>query len=236
MGGDDRTVLLELMSLGRADSPDYRDRALQWLSSGVEFDGWVWGAGRRLADGSVAIDTARLEGRANTLLAEFGEVAALDPVSRRFADEPRQLQNVCVERDYASGNLRPVGDYLRRHRIGQLMLCGVTHPRWGGLSWLTLYREDAARPFTPEEALFAEFALPFILLAEAARGPAPGRDIEGLTRRELQVASAYASGGDYKSVARSMGLAPATVRSHLQKVFHKLDVHSKIELRQRLFD
>ncbi len=236
MGAGDNQVLLELMQLGRAESPEYRRRAMNWLTGGIEFDGWVWGTGHRLQDGSVVIEEARLEGRSQALLAEFGEVAALDPVSRRFAAEPRRLQNVCVARDYAARRLRPVGDYLKRHRIGQLMLCGVVHPRRGRLSWLTLYREAADRPFDAREAAFAEFALPFVLMAGDACPDARERVADRLTPRELEVASAYASGGDYKRIAREMGLAPATVRSHLLKIFRKLGVHSKIELRQCLFN
>ncbi|MCB1955430.1 MAG: helix-turn-helix transcriptional regulator [Rhodocyclaceae bacterium] len=236
MGAGEMLELLDLMQLGRAANPVFRRRALAWLGSGIEFDGWVWGSGRRLPDGSVVIDDARLEGRSPALLAEFGEVAALDPVSRRFALEPRRLQNVCVSRDYAAPRLRPVGDYLRRHRIGQLMLCGVTHPLQGRLSWLTLYRAAEDRPFDADEARFAEFALPFVLMAGEPCDASRERLSEQLTPREREVASAYAAGADYKRIARDMALAPATVRSHLLKIFRKLGVHSKIELRQRLVD
>ena len=87
--GDNR-VLLELMQLGQAESPDYRQRALAWLNGGVEFDGWVWGSGRRMPDGSVLIDEARLEGRSQALLAEFDEVAALT-AERDWIDQHRLL-------------------------------------------------------------------------------------------------------------------------------------------------
>ncbi|MCB1906773.1 MAG: response regulator transcription factor [Rhodocyclaceae bacterium] len=232
---EERDQLLELMRQGLSPGPHYRRSALRWLSRRIEFDGCVWGVGRRLEDGTVSIDDASVEGRSRSLLDEFVDVAGLDPVSRRFAQEPRRLQNVSVERDYAASALRPVGEYLRRHRIGQLLLCGVTHPRHGGLSWLTLYREDPARPFNSRDADFAEFALPFVLLAQAAPWSGVTPLAERLSRRELEVAMAYASGSDYKTIAQHMSLAPATVRSHLQRIYRKLAVRSKIALRQRLF-
>ncbi|MEM7212574.1 MAG: GAF domain-containing protein, partial [Pseudomonadota bacterium] len=53
---------------------------------------------------------------------------------------------------------------------------------------------------------------------------------ETLTKRELEVASAYASGESYKEIARTLGLSPTTVRTHLRTVYTKLGVTSKIEL------
>ena len=47
-------------------------------------------------------------------------------------------------------------------------------------------------------------------------------------------ARAYATGADYKSIARTLAVSPATVRSHLLNIFRKLEVHNKIELRRRL--
>ena len=53
---------------------------------------------------------------------------------------------------------------------------------------------------------------------------------ETLSKRELEVASAYASGESYKEIARTLGLSPTTVRTHLRTVYTKLGVTSKIEL------
>ena len=55
---------------------------------------------------------------------------------------------------------------------------------------------------------------------------------EALSKREQEVADAYASGQSYKEIARDLGLSPTTVRSHLRAVYSKLGVTSKIELAQ----
>ncbi|MEM6933501.1 MAG: LuxR C-terminal-related transcriptional regulator [Pseudomonadota bacterium] len=55
-----------------------------------------------------------------------------------------------------------------------------------------------------------------------------------LSKREHEVASAYAAGQSYKEIARDLGLSPTTVRSHLRTVYGKLQVTSKIELVRRL--
>ena len=61
-----------------------------------------------------------------------------------------------------------------------------------------------------------------------------GADV--LSKREKEVATAYASGESYKEIARSLGLSPTTVRTHLRTVYSKLGVTSKIELARFLDD
>ena len=61
-----------------------------------------------------------------------------------------------------------------------------------------------------------------------------GADV--LSKREKEVATAYASGESYKEIARSLGLSPTTVRTHLRTVYSKLGVPSKIELARFLDD
>ncbi|NNE25196.1 MAG: GAF domain-containing protein [Rhizobiales bacterium] len=61
-----------------------------------------------------------------------------------------------------------------------------------------------------------------------------GHVVEALSNREQEVADAYATGQNYKEIARELGLSPTTVRSHLRTVYSKLGVTSKIELAQFL--
>jgi len=60
--------------------------------------------------------------------------------------------------------------------------------------------------------------------------------VETLSKREGEVASAYADGDTYKVIARDLGISPTTVRSHLRTVYSKLNVTSKIALAQALAD
>lgn len=57
-----------------------------------------------------------------------------------------------------------------------------------------------------------------------------------LSPRELSVAQMFCEGQNYKSVARQLGIAPATVRHHLRQAYTKLSVHNKGELSRRLWD
>jgi len=106
----EQALLDVLQAAADASGAEYRRFALAWLEREIGFDGVVWGSGRRLADGAIHIDGAELKGRPAGLLADFNRVAAADPVSRRFGQDPRRLQRVDVARDYAAPALRPVGD------------------------------------------------------------------------------------------------------------------------------
>jgi two-component system nitrate/nitrite response regulator NarL len=51
-----------------------------------------------------------------------------------------------------------------------------------------------------------------------------------LTPREREVLSALVCGDDTKKVARSLGIAPATARCHIQSLLTKMGAHSRLEV------
>jgi adenylate cyclase len=51
-----------------------------------------------------------------------------------------------------------------------------------------------------------------------------------LSRRELQIARAYAAGSGYRDIADQLFIAPSTVRTHLSTIYRKLGVSSKVDL------
>jgi DNA-binding CsgD family transcriptional regulator len=55
-----------------------------------------------------------------------------------------------------------------------------------------------------------------------------------LSRRELEIARAYASGDNYHRIAERLCIAPSTVRTHLTTIYRKLSVSSKLELHKVL--
>lgn len=63
-----------------------------------------------------------------------------------------------------------------------------------------------------------------------------GDDSVELSFRESEIAGAYAGGASYREIAERLGIAPSTVRTHLTKVYRKLHVSSKIQLKARLDD
>ena len=54
--------------------------------------------------------------------------------------------------------------------------------------------------------------------------------LSSLTKRELEIAEAYADGETYQRIARRLFLAPSTVRTHLAAIYRKLGVSSKLQL------
>lgn len=66
-----------------------------------------------------------------------------------------------------------------------------------------------------------------LLLWATAGTPGP----DPLSPREREAALLYAGGESYKSIARHLGLSPATVRTYLRDVYARLGVRSKLELR-----
>ena len=57
---------------------------------------------------------------------------------------------------------------------------------------------------------------------------------ERLSARELEVAQCFALGQTYKEVARTLGMAPATVRHHLRRIYEKLGVNRKAQIAQQV--
>jgi adenylate cyclase len=55
-----------------------------------------------------------------------------------------------------------------------------------------------------------------------------------LTRRERQIALSYIEGEGCKTIARTLGISPATVRTHVNAIYRKLEVTNRIELLHRL--
>lgn len=60
----------------------------------------------------------------------------------------------------------------------------------------------------------------------------PRSPLDDLTPRERAVAEAFALGESYKEIARSLRMAPATVRHHLRSIYVKLNVSSKAQIVQ----
>ena len=62
-----------------------------------------------------------------------------------------------------------------------------------------------------------------------------------LTPREHEVLKALVEGKDSDKIAKSLFVSPNTVKSHIQKIYNKLDVHSRkdllrlVEGRRKLF-
>lgn len=61
------------------------------------------------------------------------------------------------------------------------------------------------------------------------KAPAPKSEVDQLTRRETEILAQLAKGYMYKEIAENMGIGMETVRTHLQHIYGKLQVHSRTE-------
>lgn len=59
------------------------------------------------------------------------------------------------------------------------------------------------------------------------------RDDITLSKREVQVLEQLATGLSYTDIAENLFLSPSTVRKHIENIYKKLQVHSKIEAVQK---
>jgi PAS domain S-box-containing protein len=68
------------------------------------------------------------------------------------------------------------------------------------------------------------------LVQERLSAPPPAAPENGtLTRRELEILRLLATGANTKVAAERLHVSPATVRNHVQNIFGKLGVHSRLE-------
>jgi PAS domain S-box-containing protein len=79
-----------------------------------------------------------------------------------------------------------------------------------------LFRPVAPKPERPEATV----------TAPAPLTPESG---DSLTRREREVLKLLAAGANTRVLAERLGISPATVRNHVQNLFGKLGVHSRLE-------
>lgn len=99
---------------------------------------------------------------------------------------------------------------------------------------LTMLRTSELGPFTaPELALvrniqpFLEYTLNTVYLPRRYRQRDRVQKVYQLTDRELDVVELIVAGASNKMIARQLELSLATVKTHLQHVFQKLDVSSR---------
>jgi DNA-binding NarL/FixJ family response regulator len=86
---------------------------------------------------------------------------------------------------------------------------------------------QAVRSAARGEALIAPYMLARLLHGlQKKDAPAP---VTPLTARELEVLRELSLGHDNEAVAKALRMSPNTVRTHVQNILSKLDVHSKLE-------
>ena len=106
---------------------------------------------------------------------------------------------------------------------------------------LTMIRTDADCPFTPEDVAvieklhpFMEYTLDKVFLSERISERKQLIERYDLTLREMDVLEYALSGLSNKELARYLKISLPTLRTHLQNIYLKVDVHSTSELISRV--
>jgi DNA-binding CsgD family transcriptional regulator len=58
----------------------------------------------------------------------------------------------------------------------------------------------------------------------------------GLTQRECEILERLASGGSNKELARALGISPNTVKTHVGRVYEKLEVQRRVQAIEKARD
>ncbi|MFK7969846.1 MAG: response regulator [Bacteroidia bacterium] len=85
--------------------------------------------------------------------------------------------------------------------------------------------QEGRMPMSP---LVAGKALDFLRLSPAPSSTDKPEDF-GLTPREIDILEPLASGKTYTEIAESLFISPKTVRRHIENIYRKLAVNSKVE-------
>jgi non-specific serine/threonine protein kinase len=94
--------------------------------------------------------------------------------------------------------------------------------------YATLFREGAGRPLDLVIGLAVEDA------DELPVPPHPQHPVDLLTRRELQIAALIAEGLSNRTIAETLVISKRTVDAHIDHIFAKLGVSSRVQLVIRL--
>ena len=137
--------------------------------------------------------------------------------------EQRPLDRATVAFAYPSGMLQHCG-------LGFMHLMRQEWPDWRSghlpLAVMKELEQTQARRFTGKCIDIVFTWIGGLLLLRAS----PISALARLSPRELMVARSYATGQTHKQIARSLNLAPSTVRNFLQRIYLKLEINDKAEL------
>lgn len=122
-------------------------------------------------------------------------------------------------------------------RLGAAALARQVARRWPAVAVVVVGDVDA-----PEATVLGRGATASEVLAALARGPRPAPELgpdkgrggvsllRALTTRERLVLRRLAEGRDMAEIAADLGVSEHTVRTHMQNLYAKLGLHSRLEV------
>jgi PAS domain S-box-containing protein len=151
-------------------------------------------------------------------------------------------QTICRHNCYVAAiaaTSSPVNSYDTRVRTKSGDL------RWVNVSILTFRASDNSAPLVVhlfrdatqkrESEEFTQQVLDAARRMRAGDFSAPSSPVsvtppaQDLTDREREVLSLLAQGLSTRDIAQTLSISPSTARNHIQNIFHKLNVHSRLE-------
>lgn len=137
-----------LDAAGTTSLNEFPEALLRVLHRSLEFDGAVVGHADPLSDEPFSIAVAYVHQRDSSILDEYRDLSASDPVTQLFLAGLLQPLAVDTEARYRDRAQAPMLDFSRRHSLRHLLLCGYPpHDQQKG-RWIVLYR-SYDRPFEP---------------------------------------------------------------------------------------
>ena len=132
-----------------------------------------------------------------------------------------------------AGETIPSCDLVTVARGGRQIWLNVSHltfpsPRRDGVTLVHIFRDvtqQKAKEQLVDQLSISLAGLPTSPLPDRA-SPRPGMR---LTRRERQVLALLARGYATKAIADRLGISPSTVKNHIQNIFSKFGVHTRLE-------
>ena len=67
------------------------------------------------------------------------------------------------------------------------------------------------------------------------KSPSPSEELDKLAPREQEVLNLLVTGHSYKMIADKCGITIETVRSHIKRIYEKLQVHSATEAASKAY-
>ncbi len=171
------------------------------------------------------------------LLELLGHRAAVFRSSVAFGSRTRSLDMLLGEEPHGPALLGAIRDLASREVSSPATQCDDTIPSHGTVLRATfqgaqigyaLLRVDLQIGTQPLVVVVVEHADVQASVATVLRAQ------YGLTEREIEVVRELAAGRSVRSVGEVLGMSEHTARHHTERVYRKVDVHSRAELGERI--
>jgi len=168
---------------------------------------------------------------AEKILGHSGREVIGKPCCEVFAGRDEHDNRLCHQ-DCHVMTLVKLGDPVQNFDMQTLTKAGQRV--WINISILTLPPSNGHRPVTVHlfrDVTAARDLRDFVHDRLTTSAPPPSTSAMGemLTRRESEILTLMATGLNTRHAAERLHVSPATVRNHVQNIFTKLDVHSRLE-------